>query len=77
VTHTPAYRVLDRTKRGKHVGCETLSATVSELTRCRMHVFGHIHESHGAVVHAGGERASVNAAMSGGYGQAVIVDVKH
>jgi Icc-related predicted phosphoesterase len=42
-----------------------------------MHVFGHIHEAHGSMVHEGGERVSVNAAMVGGYGQAVIVDLKH
>jgi Icc-related predicted phosphoesterase len=64
------------TKRGKNAGCETLSATLGELTRCRMHVFGHIHEAHGTSIHAGGERVSVNAAMTGGYGQAVIVDLK-
>ena len=41
-----------------------------------MHVFGHIHEAHGGLVHSDGERVSVNAAMEGYYGQAVIVDLK-
>ena len=77
LTHTPAYGVLDMTRRGTNAGCQVLSATLEELRQCRMHVFGHIHEGHGAVIHEGGERVSVNAAMSGGYGQAVIVDLKH
>jgi Icc-related predicted phosphoesterase len=60
-----------------HAGCPTLSATLDELKECKMHVFGHIHEAHGAMVHGGGDRVSVNAAMAGGYGQAVIVDLRH
>jgi Icc-related predicted phosphoesterase len=63
--------------RGTHAGCPTLSTTLEELGQCRMHVFGHIHEAHGAIVHEGSERVSVNAAMAGGYGQAIIVDLKH
>ena len=54
-----------------------MSATLDELKQCKMHVFGHIHEAHGAVIHEGVERVSVNAAMVGGYGQAVIVDLAH
>jgi Icc-related predicted phosphoesterase len=65
------------TKGGTNAGCQVLSTTLEELRQCRMHVFGHIHEAHGAIIHEGGERVSVNAAMSGGYGQAVIVDLKH
>ncbi|KAI9509976.1 Metallo-dependent phosphatase [Russula earlei] len=76
LTHTPAYGVLDMTRRGKHVGCPTLSATLEELKQCRMHVFGHIHEGHGAVVHQAGKRVSVNAAMAGHHGQAIIVDLR-
>jgi hypothetical protein len=77
LTHTPGYGVLDMTKRGTNAGCQVLSTTLEDLRHCRMHVFGHIHEGHGAIIHEGGERVSVNAAMSGGYGQAVIVDLKH
>ncbi|KAH9998124.1 Metallo-dependent phosphatase-like protein [Russula compacta] len=77
LTHTPAHGVLDLASRGVHAGCQTLSTTLDELKQCRMHVFGHIHEAHGAIIHEGGERVSVNAAMAGGYGQAVIVDLKH
>ncbi|KAI0282166.1 Metallo-dependent phosphatase-like protein [Russula aff. rugulosa BPL654] len=76
LTHTPAYGVLDMTRRGTNAGCPELLKTLKELGQCRMHVFGHIHEAHGAIIHEGGG-VSVNAAMSGGYGQAVIVDLKH
>jgi Icc-related predicted phosphoesterase len=63
------------TRGGTNAGCPVLFKTLKELGRCRMHVFGHIHEGHGAIIHEGGG-VSVNAAMSGGYGQAVIVDLK-
>ena len=76
LTHTPAYGVLDMTRRGVNAGCPILTATLAELGQCKMHVFGHIHEAHGVVVHEGGG-VSVNAALLGGYGQAVIVDLKH
>ncbi|KAI0295515.1 Metallo-dependent phosphatase-like protein [Russula brevipes] len=49
LTHTPPFGVLDLARRGVHAGCETLSATLGELKQCRMHVFGHIHEAHGAL----------------------------
>ena len=77
LTHTPPYGVLDFANMGVHAGCPTLSATLDELKQCKLHVFGHIHEAHGAIIHEGVERVSVNAAMVGGYGQAVIVDLKH
>lgn len=64
------------TRRGVNAGCPILTATLAELGQCKMHVFGHIHEAHGVVVHEGGG-VSVNAALLGGYGQAVIVDLKH
>jgi hypothetical protein len=76
LTHTPAFGVLDMTRGGTSAGCPELLKTLKELGQCRVHVFGHIHEAHGAIVHEGGG-VSVNAAMSGGYGQAVIVDLKH
>ncbi|KAH9180360.1 Metallo-dependent phosphatase-like protein [Lactarius sanguifluus] len=76
LTHTPAYGVLDVARRGVHAGCKTLSATLGELKQCKLHVFGHIHEAHGGLIHPDGGRVSVNAAMADGYGQAVIVDLK-
>jgi Icc-related predicted phosphoesterase len=77
LTHTPPYGILDTASRGVHAGCQTLSTTLEGLGNCRMHVFGHIHEAHGAIIHEGGGRVSVNAAMAGGYGEAVIVDLMH
>ncbi len=65
------------TRRGENAGCQVLSTVLEELRHCKMHVFGHIHEAHGAIIHEGGERVSVNAAMAGRYGQAVIVDLKY
>jgi Icc-related predicted phosphoesterase len=64
------------TRGGTNAGCQELLKAVKKLGQCRMHVFGHIHEAHGAIIHEG-RSVSVNAAMSGGYGQAVIVDLKH
>ncbi|KAI0306752.1 Metallo-dependent phosphatase-like protein [Multifurca ochricompacta] len=75
LTHTPAYGILDLAKRGTRAGCQTLSATLNELKQCRMHVFGHIHEAHGTLIDSNGKRVFVNAAMAGGYGQAIIVDL--
>jgi len=78
LTHTPPYGVLDWTRRGEHVGCKTLAATLGELERCKLHVFGHIHEARGAFLHQGEDRVSVNAAMASWYmPQATIVDLKH
>ncbi|KAF8630355.1 hypothetical protein AX15_002922 [Amanita polypyramis BW_CC] len=74
ITHTPPYRILDRTRRGKHAGCEHLAERLSSLKSCRLHVFGHIHEGAGAVVLPDG-RVEVNAAVAWG-GQPVIVDLK-
>ena len=46
VTHGPPLGILDRTVHGEDVGCEDLARAV-ERVRPRLHVFGHIHESHG------------------------------
>ncbi|EPQ58253.1 Metallo-dependent phosphatase [Gloeophyllum trabeum ATCC 11539] len=78
LTHTPPYRVLDRTRKGKHAGCPRLAARIKTLPACRLHVFGHIHEAHGAVVAKDPTttgRVSVNAAVASG-GKAIIVDMK-
>ncbi|EJD05717.1 uncharacterized protein FOMMEDRAFT_79003 [Fomitiporia mediterranea MF3/22] len=50
VTHTPAYGILDKTRKGKYAGCSVLASRIKELLHCRMHVFGHIHEAHGAIL---------------------------
>ncbi|KDQ60608.1 hypothetical protein JAAARDRAFT_151133 [Jaapia argillacea MUCL 33604] len=82
LTHTPPYMVLDRTKRGKHAGCEYLEDRLAQLSSCRLHVFGHIHEAYGAAIseepaekgEVDIQRVSVNAALAWG-GQPVIVDI--
>ncbi|KAI5983778.1 Metallo-dependent phosphatase-like protein [Pisolithus albus] len=65
ITHTPPYRTLDKTRKGKHVGCQVLASRLKKLTHCRLHVFGHIHEDAGARVDGveGMHRVSVNAAV--------------
>jgi len=79
LTHTPPHGILDHTRRAKDAGCvELLTRLESEdLRKCRLHVFGHIHEAHGACIDSeGGGRVSVNAALPHD-GQAVIVDLKN
>jgi predicted phosphodiesterase len=47
ITHGPPHGILDKTVRGKFVGCRQLRRRISQLTHLRLHVFGHIHEAHG------------------------------
>ena len=47
LTHTPSFGVLDRTDSGINCGCKALTSRLKELDRLRLHVVGHIHESHG------------------------------
>ncbi|KAH8117215.1 Metallo-dependent phosphatase-like protein [Phellopilus nigrolimitatus] len=81
LTHTPPFGILDTTRRGKNAGCADLSARIDALECCRLHVFGHIHEAHGANVRTPAaygreiELVSVNAALFND-DQAVIVDLK-
>jgi len=51
LTHGPAYQIFDRTNRDDEAGCEALRARLAEL-RPRLHLAGHIHEGHGAYIHA-------------------------
>lgn len=60
VTHGPPFETLDVVPSGRRVGCEMLAARLSVLS-VRLHVFGHIHHSYGAVERDG--RVSVNAAI--------------
>jgi Icc-related predicted phosphoesterase len=81
ITHTPPHMTLDRTRRGQHVGCEYLAQKLDQLTGCRLHVFGHIHEAHGACIVEGindvtVERVAVNAALYNGM-PAITVDLKN
>jgi len=80
MTHTPPYGTLDQTKRGKHAGCEVLSSRLNDLSRCRLHIFGHIHEAAGARIHDTGHaevpRVSVNAAIERTH-SAIVVDLRN
>lgn len=50
LTHGPPFGILDRVTSGEPVGCEALTSRLFQL-RPRLHLFGHIHEDHGALVH--------------------------
>ncbi|KAF9228787.1 Metallo-dependent phosphatase [Gyrodon lividus] len=78
ITHTPPYKILDKTKKGSHAGCERLLSRSRHLNYCRLHVFGHIHEAAGSQVDGAigtVPRISVNAAMENGK-SAVVVDLQ-
>ena len=56
ISHMPPYDILDRNgdnKGGIKAGCKDLQRTVLERVKPRIHVFGHIHESHGTLVKDG------------------------
>lgn len=61
VTHTPPHGICDRITRGDHVGCESLLEAVRERAP-RLHVFGHVHESHGEARVDGLRTRFINAA---------------
>lgn len=46
ITHGPPAGILDKTIRGKNVGCEELLLAVNRI-KPKVHIFGHIHESFG------------------------------
>lgn len=47
LTHGPPMGILDKTQRGKHVGCEELKIAIEDK-HPRVSIFGHIHEAYGA-----------------------------
>ena len=52
MTHGPPYNILDRTIDHSHAGCPSLLRHLGRMTNPpRLHVFGHIHEARGALVH--------------------------
>ncbi|KAL1683543.1 Metallo-dependent phosphatase-like protein [Schizophyllum commune] len=75
LTHTPPYRIHDKTRHGIHAGCPVLARRLPELQQCRLHVFGHIHESCGASIDEKG-MVSVNAALARMHGRVTVVDLK-
>ncbi|KAH7912833.1 Metallo-dependent phosphatase-like protein [Hygrophoropsis aurantiaca] len=51
LTHAPPYKVLDKTRFDEDVGCPSLLLHLAAMKKPPLlHVFGHIHEAHGAVV---------------------------
>ena len=57
ITHTPPAGILDSAER---VGCSDLTARIERL-QLRLHVFGHVHASHGTTKQ--GQTTFVNAAI--------------
>ncbi|KAJ3761626.1 Metallo-dependent phosphatase-like protein [Lentinula raphanica] len=51
LTHGPPRNILDRTNGGDLPGCPALATALPRL-RPRLHLFGHIHEAHGAHIHS-------------------------
>lgn len=47
ITHTPPYKVLDKTHDGDYAGSFSLLERIQELKHLKHHVFGHIHEGWG------------------------------
>lgn len=60
ITHGPPYDIMDAAPNGYKLGCKELRAKVEEI-KPRLHVFGHIHHSHG--VRKLGGTLYVNAAV--------------
>lgn len=46
ITHTPPFGILDRSRAGRNLGCESLQQQLARI-QPRLHVFGHIHASFG------------------------------
>merc|ERR1719233_209988 len=47
ITHMPPFGILDVNSGNVRSGCKDLAKIVTENIKPRIHVFGHIHESHG------------------------------
>ncbi|KAI0807909.1 Metallo-dependent phosphatase [Fomes fomentarius] len=82
MTHGPPLGICDTTRHGDHGGCPELAERLKDddLKSCRLHVFGHFHDSPGVAL--GGQtpddpsgRISVNAALPNSL-LPVIVDLK-
>jgi Icc-related predicted phosphoesterase len=64
ITHTPPFGILDiPSSGGIHLGCPHLRAELNRI-RPKLHVFGHVHASHGT--HFENGTRFVNAAVVGG-----------
>jgi len=62
VTHGPPYGILDRVHKSsrEHLGCEELAKRIRQI-RPKLHIFGHIHGSHGLIIR--GNTTFVNASI--------------
>lgn len=47
ITHGPPLYILDTCYDGRQVGCQYLKEKLQQLVHLKLHVFGHIHHSHG------------------------------
>ena len=50
LTHGPPHQIFDKNNGDSDTGCVALRARLSDL-RPKLHIFGHIHEAHGAHIH--------------------------
>jgi len=68
VTHGPPFAILDEVDRpggtSEHVGCPSLARRIAAV-RPSLHVFGHIHEAHGAAERDGTRHLNVSTMNSG------------
>ncbi|KAF8588641.1 Metallo-dependent phosphatase [Ramaria rubella] len=60
LTHGPPASILDVVHDGSHAGCEELMQRL-HIVRPTLHVFGHIHEGRGAVIHEWPESKSASS----------------
>lgn len=65
ITHGPPYGTLDVNLHGERCGCEALADRVSQLPNLKLHLFGHIHYSHGVTGWYGDGPISANCATCG------------
>jgi len=49
ITHGPPFQVLDTSYLGQNCGCQHLGIRIKDLLKLKVHVFGHIHFSYGAI----------------------------
>jgi Icc-related predicted phosphoesterase len=65
ITHGPPHTILDTAKSGQQVGCPYLLERIKELKKLKLHIFGHVHYSHG--IQYKNKCLYVNATISPGY----------
>lgn len=77
ITHTPPYGILDLTKTKKNAGCQDLREEVFQRIKPKIHIFGHIHDSHGCEEQNG--IVFANAAIwnkkKGNFNEPIVLDI--